>query len=252
VPFRMNSPQGKEVLALIRKGDYAHPGEEEAVEAVASGLPRPSIHRILDVGCGRGGTANWFHQHGWGEVVAIDIDADSIDSERKTYPQVRFHACDVADLGRLSLPSFDLVYLFSSFYAFADQRAALGAIRGACREGAHLVIFDYTQPQGGRLPPALGTEIGQPIVLADLKAWMQAEAWQPISVKDMTDRFVSWYDTMLNKAVSNRQAILATAGEDWYDYVVSWYGALRDALATGQVGGSVIHSKAVPRPAIEG
>jgi SAM-dependent methyltransferase len=248
----MNSPQGKAILALIRKGDFAHPGEEEAIEAVASGLPRSSIHRVLDVGCGRGGTANWFQQQGWGEVVGIDMDADSIDYAKKTYPQVRFHACDVADLGRLSLPSFDLVYLFSSFYAFANQQAALGAIRNACREGAHLVIFDYTQPEDRTLPAVLGTEIGRPIVLEDLSTWMQARAWQPISVTDMTDSFVRWYEGMLRKVENNRQAILAMAGEDWYDYVGSWYGALRDALAGGEVGGSVIRAKAVPRSASDG
>jgi SAM-dependent methyltransferase len=247
--FRMNSPQGKAILALIRKGDYAHPGEEEAVEAVASGLSRSSIGRILDVGCGRGGTAGWFHRHGWGEVVGIDRDADSIDYAKKTYPHVRFHACDVAELGRLSLPAFDLAYLFSSLYAFADQQAALGAIRDACREGAHLVIFDYTQPAGGRLPATLGTEIGRPIVMERLMDWMQAEAWQPISVTDMTGRFVSWYDAMLRKVEKNRQAILETAGEDWYDFVASWYGALRDALAGRHVGGSVIHATAFPRSA---
>lgn len=250
--YRMNSPQGKAILALIRKGDYAHPGEEEAIEAVASGLPRQSIRRVLDVGCGRGGTASWFQREGWGDVVAIDTDADSIDYARKTYPQLRFHACDVADLGRLALPPVDLAYLFSSFYAFADQQAALGAIRDACREGGSLVIFDYTQPEGGRLPEALGTEIGRPIVMKDLNAWMQAEAWQRISVTDLSGRFVSWYDAMLRKVEDNRQAILAIAGDDWFDYVASWYGALRDALATGQVGGAVIHATAVPRSATDG
>ncbi len=240
--FRMNSPKGKAILALVRDGDYAHPGGVEAIEAVGNDLPRTSIHRVLDVGCGRGGTANWFHQHGWGEVVGIDIDANSIDYAQQAYPWVQFHACDVTDMGQLSLPSFDLAYLFNSFYAFPDQQAALRAIRGACRNGAHLSIFDYTQPKGGHLPAALGTEIGNPIIMETLIAWMEAEEWQVISVTDMTDRFVLWYDSMLLKVEKNRQAILAMGGEDWYSYVLSWYGSLRDALATGHVGGSVIHA----------
>ena len=252
MPFRMNSPQGKAILALVREGDYAHPGEGEAIEAVVSGLPRTSIHRVLDVGCGRGGTANWFYEQGWGDVVAVDLDAESIKYAQETYPQVQFHACDVADLGQLSLPLFDLAYLFSSFYAFADQQTALRAIRGACREGAHLVIFDYTRPKGGRLPTALGTEIGQPIVMENLSAWMKAEAWQPISVTDMTGGFVRWYEELMHKVEKNRQAILAMVGEDWYDFVVAWYGALKDALTKGQVGGSVIHATAAARSTLDG
>jgi hypothetical protein len=87
--------------------------------------------------------------------------------------------------------------------------------------------------------------------MEDLSAWMKAQAWQPTSVTDMTDRFVRWYEDMLRKVANNRQAILAMAGEDWYDFVVSWYSALRDALTTGQVGGSVIQATAVPRSRID-
>jgi hypothetical protein len=58
--FRMNSPQGKSILSRIRGGDYAHPGEEDAIVQIAQKLPRASIRRLLDVGCGRGGTAEWF------------------------------------------------------------------------------------------------------------------------------------------------------------------------------------------------
>jgi SAM-dependent methyltransferase len=247
MPFRMNSSQGKAILALVRDGDYAHPGGEEAIETVVNDLPRASKYRVLDVGCGRGGTANWFHQHGWGDVVGIDIDANSIDYARQTYPQVQFHVCDVAEIGQVYPPAFDLAYLFNSFYAFPDQQAALGAIRGACRDGAHLAIFDYTQPKGGKLPAALGTEIGNPIIMESLIAWMEAVEWHVISVTDITERFVHWYDAMLLKVEKNRQPILAMGGEDWYDYVLSWYGALRDALVSGHVGGSVIHAAALGR-----
>lgn len=242
--FRMNSPQGKAILALVREGDYAHPGGVEAIDVVVGGLPRTSIHRVLDVGCGRGGTANWFHQHGWGEIVGIDIDAHSIDYARRIYADVQFHTCDVSNLGQLSLPPFDLAYLFNSFYAFADQQAALRVIRDGCRSGAHLSIFDYTRPKGGHLPEALGTEIGKPIVMETVITWLETEGWHAIFVTDMTDRFLCWYDAMLLKVEKIQQAILAMGGEDWYNYVHSWYGALRDALATGRIGGSVIHATA--------
>ncbi|WP_232470464.1 MULTISPECIES: hypothetical protein [Methylococcus] len=50
----MNSPTGKATLAYARNGDYAHPGEEDAVVAAVDRLPREGIHHLLDVGCGCG------------------------------------------------------------------------------------------------------------------------------------------------------------------------------------------------------
>ena len=57
MPFAMNSFQGKQALALIRGGDYAHAGEEEAIELTLSSVEKNSATQILDAGCGRGGTA---------------------------------------------------------------------------------------------------------------------------------------------------------------------------------------------------
>ena len=53
-PFSMNSSRGKQVLALIRAGDYAHAGEEEAIELTIAAIPKKPDQRTLDAGCGRG------------------------------------------------------------------------------------------------------------------------------------------------------------------------------------------------------
>lgn len=38
-PYTMNSPTGKEILAWLREGDYAHPGEREALEKILQLCP---------------------------------------------------------------------------------------------------------------------------------------------------------------------------------------------------------------------
>jgi|SRR5689334_18703402 len=240
--FRMNSPQGKAIPALVRGGDYAHPGEEEAIEGVVTLLPRHDVRRLLDVGCGRGGTADWFRRHGWGQVAAIDIDQESIRYCQQTYPEIEFHTCDVTGMSQLSLPPFDVAYLFNSFYAFPDQRKALSEIRTMCRDGAHVIIFDYTRPRGGDLPVALGSEIGQPVVIETLRRWMSQDEWEMKSVTDLTGNFVAWYQVTVQKIEDKQQPILELAGRDWYDYVLAWYSALRDALVAGALGGAVVHA----------
>jgi cyclopropane fatty-acyl-phospholipid synthase-like methyltransferase len=55
--MRLNSYQGKRLLALARGADYAHAGETEAIDLVWSGLPKSRTQNVLDAGCGRGGTS---------------------------------------------------------------------------------------------------------------------------------------------------------------------------------------------------
>ena len=233
----MNSPVGKAILARVRGGDYAHPGEEAAVVEAAALVSCAGVRRVLDIGCGRGGTAAWFQRQGWGEVVGIDIDAESVAYARSRYPDVVFFAADVAGLDRLALPPFDLVYLLTAYYAFPDQAAALRQMTHACRPGGRLLLVDYTRPDASSPPSELGTEIGRPPTLAELTEGLTASGWSAIHAVDWTPRFVEWYAQLLERLHSRRTEIVAGWGADWYDYVTRWYGLLYEALRAQRLGG---------------
>jgi SAM-dependent methyltransferase len=240
----MNSAQGKAILALARGGDFAHPGEEVAVEQVAALLPDAAERRILDVGCGRGGTANWFYSRGWGKLVGVDIDGESIQYAQRQYPEIEFFQRDVALLGDLSDEPFDVAYLFNSYYAFPDQPASLRSIRSACRSGAVLLLYDYAQQTRAALPTKLGSEIGKPIALDNIGRDLADSAWRMEDIQDWTDRYVAAYDHLLTRFDECRPRILEISGEGWYDYVSGWYGALRIALADRVLRGVVIVARA--------
>ncbi|WP_232470477.1 class I SAM-dependent methyltransferase [Methylococcus capsulatus] len=87
----------------------------------------------MDVGCGCGGTANWFRRHGWGEVTGVDIDAVSLEYARQRYPGVRFLQQDACRMEPEQFHGFDLVYLFTALYAFPDHLEALRRMRMAAR-----------------------------------------------------------------------------------------------------------------------
>lgn len=237
--FQMNSPEGKAILARVRRGDYAHPGEEEAIELVSRGIDRLDIHRVLDVGCGRGGTAAWFHRHNWGQVVGVDVDATSIDYARKTYQGINFIVGDACRLNELNVGPFDFVYILNSFYAFPSQRLALQSIRSVCRAGSQLCIFDYARTQNSIVPPALGSDIGNPIVLEDMPDWLAETGWTMAGFEDCTEKYVGWYDTLLAGFEREQEWIDENFGEDWRRYVLSWYGELRNALADRVLRGVV-------------
>src|SRR3981189_3586873 len=113
--MNMNSFQGKRILALIRDGDYAHAGEEEAIERALHSISKNPRNWMLDVGCGRGGSAGNLGPHGWGMLAGIDRDNDSIEYAKTTYPDVEFHTCDVLEVPATVTREFDVIYMLNAF-----------------------------------------------------------------------------------------------------------------------------------------
>ena len=235
--FQMNSPEGKTILAKARGGDFAHPGEEEAILLVTSGLKRENIQRVLDVGCGRGGTAAWFQRNDWGKIVGIDLDEASIAYAQHTYPEIEFLTLDVAKLATWRPEPFDFAYLLNSFYAFPNQRLALRNITTVCRPSASLCIFDYAKSRGSTLPASLGADIGQPIITEDMAIWLNESGWNSVTFEDCTAQYVVWYDSLLRSFQREEGWIVEKFGDHWRRYVVDWYGSLRMALAVGDLRG---------------
>lgn len=242
--MHVNSPEGKQILATLRSGDYAHPGEQEAIGVALDGLAPDPAHRVLDVGCGRGGTAEWIRRHGWPQVVGIDLDAEVLGYARQRYPQLDFRACDVMALPQAGLGRFELICLFNSFYAFADQDGALQALRELSAPGGRLRLFDYAQSTPAALPEALGDQIGRPIALDRIGAQLARAGWRHLDTVDLTGRYIGWYQTLLEKLGAARAQITADHGADWHDFFTRWYGTLHQALLDGRLRGVLIAAQA--------
>ena len=242
--FRLNSSEGKQILSCIRQGDYAHPGEEEAISISLGDITPSPTKRALDIGCGRGGTADWLRRQGWANVVGIDHDADAISYATSRYTKVSYFNHDVLELGQSRLGSFDLIYLFNSFYAFSEQEAALNVLRQVAAPKASLRIFDYAQATQHALPASLGSEIGKPIILDRVEEQLIRAGWQRFEAINLTDSYITWYGDFLQKLISCRDRIVEAHGDDWYDYFAQWYGALHQALIDGELQGVLIRASA--------
>src|SRR5262249_20239148 len=144
----MISYTGKQFLALIRVSDYAHAGEEEAIELALRPVPRRADQLLLDVGGGLDGTAKYVPDHGWGTVVGLDVEPDSIARARRAYSGIEFHACDVLQASSVIGSKHDLIYLFNSFYAFGDQPRALASLAELAKPSGQLMLFEYTDRGG--------------------------------------------------------------------------------------------------------
>ena len=246
--FRLNSPLGKRILATARGGNYAHPGEEEAIRLTLAGFAGARPARWLDAGCGRGGTAEFVRRAGWADVTAFDIDAVSIDEARRNYPAVDFFACGVVDAPSTIGEKFDLLYAFNSFYAFPDQPAALAALRALARDSARLVIFEYVDRGGFFSSPfSRRVEAGHwnPVDENRLAAQMAATGWRLAETRRLDAEYDRWYADLVGRFASRRAELETIAPAEAIDYAAGVYADLLATIRAGALGGAIFVAEAV-------
>jgi len=250
--LKMNSPLGKALLAAIRGGDYAHPGEEECIERLWAGLPHVPAQSVLDAGCGRAGTAAYVQRRGWGRVTGFDLDAESIAEAQATYPELQLFGCDVQAAPQIIGPrqpgGFDVIYLLSAFYAFPDQPAALRAVRALAHPGTRLALLDYTDADGrfASTPPgATRFQYWQPLRPARLRDELADGGWRLDVVQDLTPEFKRWYAAFLQKIAIRRKLLDDRFGVENVDFVHAYYADLLAGLTRGHLGGLLAYATVV-------
>ena len=105
--------------------------------------------RILDVGCGTGGTTRFLLRYG--AVVGIDRSELSLEHARCKAPQATLVQADANRLGTLFAPaSFDLITFFNVLYHqwMRDDQAILDGAARLLRPGGRLLL---TEPAFGIL-----------------------------------------------------------------------------------------------------
>jgi SAM-dependent methyltransferase len=239
----MSSAKGKEISAIARGGDFAHAGETEAIALVFDHLGKDPSRRLLDVGCGRGGTAQYLYERGFGFVHGFDTDEASIAYARSRYAPLEFRCLDARRCARHYDSAFEIIYLFNVLYLFGgqDQLRCLQQLRRLADERSLLVLFDYTArtPNGGE--GSAYRNSWHPIDLAGFPAMANAAGWRVEEFADYSDRFGRWYAAMLEKLHAKHDAIVEIADEEWFDAARRIYQGHLDGIKSGRLGGGVYY-----------
>lgn len=245
--MRMNSPIGKKILSLVRKGDFAHPGEEEAIDIVLKSFRPDQERTILDVGCGRGGTAQYLQSCNWGKVTGFDIDQESIAYAQNTFPAVTFIACDIYESSKRLAKCFDLICLFTTFYNLPDQRKAMQELRSLASSQGSMVIFDYLDLSAGGETLSIREEEGviwNPIKLAAIDQLFTSCGWTVTAINDQSANFSRWYTQLMTRIEACQDQITKEEGPAWYQFVHAFYDGMLDSIKRGVLGGVLITARA--------
>jgi cyclopropane fatty-acyl-phospholipid synthase-like methyltransferase len=235
----------KELLSLIRSGDYAHAGEEEAIELTMKLLDKNPSRAILDIGCGLGGTAYYLQQHGWGKVCGIDIEENAIAYAKMRYPQLNFIQCDVNKIDTQFSPNqFDLLISFNAFFSFYDQAGALQSLSSVAKPGASLILFDYAHSQSIPENPFPGSSVShfKPINIDSITELLEKTDWQLTQKIDVTTQFAKWYAEFLKKLDAMKPQAVARFGQNAFDRAYRNFSQAHKMLSDKTLRGVIVYA----------
>jgi phosphoethanolamine N-methyltransferase len=241
--------QGKQLVALARGGDYAHPGEEEIIDLAFAPLGRDPQRTVLDVACGLGGTAHYIQQRGWGRVTGVDIEELSINYAKETYPTVEFHVADATKIDQV-LPgrTFDVISLFSAILVLPDQLGTLKTARKMAHETSTLIIFDCPDltEDGRNLLNRVGGDKScfKLIRCDDFPKMLRQAGWRQTKFVDLRVECERWYHGLVANFEQKRQQIVARFGEEMYQAGYNRYNGFYNAMREGTMGCGIFYAVA--------
>ena len=236
--LQITSVVNKAMLAIVRSGDYQHPGEAEAIELIFKGIDRNPDQLVLDVGCGRGGTADYIFKNGWGKVIGIDINPEIVDTANKNFGQhfagdieslekgPAFFDCDALDVEEFMFNKFqqklkfDVICMVSSFFLFPAQEKSLIELRKVANKNTQLAIFDYIdygeyrkhdyKENGRTLMPYLYD-------IPKIRELLHASGWQIDSMVNLDEENIRWYQDLVQRIESRKEGIVAAHGKEAFE-----------------------------------
>lgn len=242
----------KRLLAYVRNGNYAHAGEAEAIDLTTKLIEQKNKNqKILDIGCGLGGTADYIEKCGFGTVTGIDIDSNVLKQAKELYPNISFHLGDANEVNTFFADqTFNIFYSFNAFFCFKNQENCLRALASRADKGAELLIFDYSSPgfyskQNPFAGPtdSLSAQSFTPINLMTIDDVLLKSHWQLKNIINLDDKYQYWYQSLISKIKTHQSDLIQKFGQTTFDDLYAAYIKLLALIKEGELGGCIVHAK---------
>lgn len=235
------------LLAQVRKGDYAHPGDEEAIDLLLSKIANVAPHslsnaKVLDAGCGLGGTANYIQNKLAADVVGIDIDSAAIAYAKASYPNINFFEGDILAIPPIvSEEKFQLIYMFNVIYGIKDKSLCLENLAKIATPDAILAIFDYAKTDDSefKMRDLVRNPI-YPLEMSKLEKLFSESGWKLEEVIDISDAYLRWYEAFLQKFAKKKDQLLQQFSANTYNQVFDTFSALLTHLNNHSLSGVIV------------
>lgn len=244
-----NEPNAKRLLlSTLRDGDYAHAGDMQAIDLVLKEVlsinPNIKNGKLLDVGCGFGGTLEYLKTQGFQDLYGIDINQASIDYARSKYAGINFIQMDALEADNLR-DKFDLIVLFNSIYAISDKTKLLQFLNKIANPNAILVLFDYSVKDNKKtldIKDFAGKTM-YPIGLTPFSQNLKEANWNILQINDLSKQFIIWYEQFLDKLFKQKKSLESKFLKTDIEQVENSFSYFLSELKTEKLGGIVIYAR---------
>lgn len=231
----------------LTRFDQFHLGGVTQTRAMATAIPVMAGDRILDIGCGIGGSARVLAAEFGATVVGVDAVRDFIESAKLLTARsglaehVRYFQAAVPPVELPDNP-FDIIWVQLVLMNIADKRSLFAECARLLRPGGALATLDVILgPGGGNLYyPVLWAdrpERSHLLSLADYHGLLQETGFEIVKDIDYTQTSLAWIDETRRRraTMSEAERSLSTA------LIISGDAALKSAnvrrnLAEGRLG----------------
>jgi phosphoethanolamine N-methyltransferase len=184
--------------------DFVSPGGKDSAAHFTALLRLRPGSRVLDAGCGLGGSAFLMARDHDAQVVGLDLSRNMLDMARERCihhgleARVRFELGDVLDLAQES--AFDAVYSRDAFLHVADKARLFAGLRRALVPGGRLLITDYCADASPWSPgfTAYVQQRGYDLhTVEEYAGLLQAAGFQEVIAEDHTREFQDLHEKEL-------------------------------------------------------
>jgi tocopherol O-methyltransferase len=234
------------------EGDAAPPAVAQVrlVERLAARARVPRGGRVLDVGCGLGGSSRWLARNLGCSVLGVTLSpaqAEMATRQARAEGLDRLTEFRVMDANRLELApeQFDAVWVVECSEHLDDKRRFIEACARVLRPGGVLAVCAWVAPDGG--PPGEQAELLGEICRAmlcpalasrgDYAGWMRAAGFDPVEAEDVSERVRRTWD--LCAAIARRwwvRLMLRLRGDAGARRFVASFPLMQRAFAEGAMG----------------
>lgn len=221
--------------------DFVSPGGVSVARELIGRLGLDPGSRVLDAGCGLGGSAFLMaRERGW-RVDGIDLSRNMINEARRRCARhgltdlVSFEHGDCLELGRREC--YDGIYSRDVFLHIHDKARLFEVLLGALRPGGRLLFTDYCcgdKPWDPEFSEYVEARAYCLHTLPECRAILEAAGFVGVSAEDITPRFMEILESELERI---RTADIDEAARS--ELESGWRAKLRRAAAGDQRWGLV-------------
>ena len=238
------------LLSELRNGDYAHAGDAEAIEIVMHKVLELNPHlesgKIIDIGCGFGGTLDYMKHMGFQHLYGIDLDKTTIDYAKAKYHDIDFEVADALSMDPyFQGKKFDFITFFNAIYAIKDKRKLLSEMANIATPDAIIAIFDYAAQDCHSSLSVLdfAGKPMMPVCLNQLKLDLASTGWEFIESQDLSREFIAWYSDFLTNLSNQKKSLEKRFTQETINSVRDTFVYFLNELRSGKLGGIVVYAR---------